>query len=114
MKQPDAAGSAGEVRYATFMANRVQDGRAFGGRVTITNQRITFVPVALSEANGGRSWEIGLTGAGSGRCPARSEGLPGSLRPTLRVRTHAGEAEYFVVWRPRRQAALINRVRARQ
>jgi hypothetical protein len=43
----NGAASSGETRHATFLANRVQDGRAFGGRVTVTGRRIAFVPVAL-------------------------------------------------------------------
>jgi hypothetical protein len=101
-----------EVQYATFLANRSQDGRAFGGRVTITNQRITFAPVALSQARGGRSWEIGLTQViGADVAPRGMNTREGAIRRRLRIRTHAGDVQYFVVWRPRRAARLINRLR---
>ena len=102
----------GEIRYARLLANRSQDGRSFGGRVTITNQRIAFVPVALSQVRDGRSREIGLTQViGADVAPRDMNWREGAIRRRLRIRTQAGGVQYFVVWRPRRAARLINRLR---
>jgi hypothetical protein len=103
---------AGEVKYPKFMANMFQHGRPFGGWVTVTDRRITFVPVAPSRANGGQSWEIGLEQVlAAGLAPRSMKISQGSGRRRLRIRTHAGGNEYFVVWNIRRKAALINRAR---
>jgi hypothetical protein len=111
--QDNPTSATGEVRHATFLANKSQDSRAFGGRLTITDQRITFVPVALSQTRGGRSWEIRLAQVVEADVAPRGIGMrDGALRRRLRIRTDAGEVEYFVVWRPRRAAKLINQLRA--
>jgi hypothetical protein len=84
-----AAGDGAQVTLVRFLVNMEQDGQGYGGRVTITNERVRFTP------NG----------------PARARRLAGgAFRHRLRLRTHAGAVVYFVVWRPRREAAVINRI----
>jgi hypothetical protein len=109
---PNEGHLAGEIRYATFLANMLQAHRNFGGRVTVTNRRITFVPVTLSQANGGRNWQLGLEQVLAADLAPRSfKTSDGAGRRRLRIKTHTGTAAYFVVWQPRRKAALINRAR---
>lgn len=103
---------AGEVEYTKFVANMFQHGRPFGGRVTVTDRRLTFVPVAPSRANGGQDWEIGLEQVlAAGLAPRSMKVSEGLGRRRLRIRTHAGGNVYFVVWNVRQKAALINRAR---
>jgi hypothetical protein len=102
-----------EVKFAAFLANRVQNGRAFGGRISVTNRRLTFVPLAASQAAGGSAWEVALVQVlQADVAPRRMKLRDGSLRRRLRVLTFAGQTEYFVVWRPRKKAALIKRLRS--
>lgn len=110
-ERPSEDDLAGEVRYAKFVANMFQVDTGVGGRVTVTDRRIRFVPVTLSRANGGRDWEIGFEQVLMADLAPRSwKASDGAGRRRLRIRTHAGGARYFVVWYPRRKAALINRL----
>jgi hypothetical protein len=111
-KGADVVLQAGERLYARFLGNHVQGTRAFGGHVTVTSSRLVFMPVAASQANGGARWEVPLaevTGADVARrgWSARN----GSWRRRLRVRTIPGDVEYFVVWRPRKAAGLVELAR---
>jgi hypothetical protein len=101
---------AGEHEVGTFFANHVQGFRGYGGRLSITSQRLVFIPVALSQANGGRPAEFDVRQLLAADVSARFSGPhdPGRLRRRLQVRTQAGDPEYFVVWRPRKLADLIN------
>ncbi len=110
---PDMAGAdvalrQGEKLYARFLANRVQGARAYGGHVTVTNRRLVFVPVAASQVNGGARWEVPLAEvAGADLAPRGWSAFNGAWRRRLRVRTASGDAECFVVWRPRKAADLV-------
>lgn len=101
---------AGEYEVGTFFANHVQGSSGYGGRLSMTSQRLVFIPVALSQANGGRPAEFDVRQLLAADVSARFSGPrdPGRLRRRLRVRTQAGDTEYFVVWRPRKLADLIN------
>jgi hypothetical protein len=104
-----------EVICAKFPVNMEQGGLGYGGRVKVTNQRITFTPIAASRASGGRDWEIPLGEiVEADVAPREMRVNGGAWRHRLRLRTQTGAAEYFVVWRPRRQAAVINRILSSQ
>ncbi len=111
-EQPYEADLAGEIHYAKFTANMFQVSRGVGGRVIVTNLRIIFTPFDLSRANGGRDWQIGLEQVLAADVAPRSWAVSdGAGRRRLRIRAHAGGAAYFVVWHPKRKAALVNRIR---
>jgi hypothetical protein len=110
-----AALQPGETLYARIGANHVQDGRAYGGHVTVTSNRLVFEPVALSQARGGARWEVPLTQVTSADVAPRGWNTrTGAWRHRLRVRTMTGDVEYFVVWRPRRAANQIEQARQNQ
>jgi hypothetical protein len=112
VRHDGALGSGKEAKQGTVFANRVQDGRAFGGRLTVADRRLTFAPLALSQARGGRSWAVDLQEVLGADVSSRAWRLrDGSARHRLQVRTQVGEAQYFVVWWPRRMAKMINRAR---
>jgi len=104
---------AGEREVGRFFANHVQgrQGQGYGGRLFITNERLVFIPVALSEANGGAQAEWDLRDVQAAEVAPRFSGPGiGSLRRRLRVRMNSGDVEHFVVWRPRWLAAFLNRL----
>lgn len=101
---------AGEYEAGRCFANHVQggQGRGYGGRLYITNERLVFIPVAASQSNGASRAEFDLPSIGAAEVARRGTGPGiGSLRRRLRVRTVSGGMEYFVVWRPRKLAVLI-------
>jgi hypothetical protein len=49
----------GEYEVGTYFANHVQGNQGYGGRLSITSERLVFIPVAASQANGGSRSEIG-------------------------------------------------------
>jgi hypothetical protein len=111
----DAALQPGETLYARIVANHVQGERAYGGHVTVTSKRLFFEPAAASQANGGAPWAVPLTQV------ARADVAPRGWNPRtaewrhrLRVRTMTGDVEYFVAWRPRTLAELVERARRNQ
>jgi len=103
----------GEVLFARLPANGVQGGRAFGGRLHVTSRRLVFVPVSASQARGGSRSEIPLGEVPAVDVAPRGLGVSdASMRRRLRVTTRSGDVRYFVVWRPRKAAALIERARS--
>jgi hypothetical protein len=107
-----AAMQPGEELHARFLANRIQGGRGYGGHVLVTSRRVVFQPVALSQARGGDQWEVPLAFvAGADVAPRGWNARTGAWRHRLRIQTAAGGAEYFVVWRPRAAADLVQRAR---
>jgi hypothetical protein len=104
---------AEEYEAGRFFANHVQggQGQGYGGRLFITNERLVFIPVALSQANGACRAEFELRNVVAAEVAPRGTGPGmGSLRRRLRVCTVFGHVEYFVVWRPKKLAGLINEV----
>jgi hypothetical protein len=101
---------AREYEVGAFLANHVQGIQGYGGRLCVTSERLVFIPFAASRANGGSPSELDLRQVLAAEVAPRFSGPggPGSLRRRLRVRTLSGDAEYFVVWRPRKLADLIN------
>jgi hypothetical protein len=98
-----------EYVVGRFFANHTQGDRAYGGRLYITNERLLFVPVKASRANGGVSREIMLKQINSSGVASRRWNLgDGSLRRRLKVETFSEQPDYFVVWRPRKLAELLN------
>jgi hypothetical protein len=111
----DSGLQPGERLYARIGVNRVQGGSAYGGHVTVTSSRLVFEPVALSQARGGARWEVPLAQVtGADVAPRGWNARTGAWRRRLRVRTVTGDVEYFVVWRPRRAAGLVERARQNQ
>jgi hypothetical protein len=101
----------GEYEVGTFFANHLQGDRGYGGRLSITNERLIFIPVAASKANGGSRSEFDLRQLMVAEVAPRGiSSSAGSLRRRLRVRTFSGDAEYFVVWRPKKLAGFVNGV----
>ena len=102
----------GEYEVGTFFANHVQGNQGYGGRLSITSERLVFIPVAASQANGGSRTEFDLRKVLLAEVASRGSGPrgAGSLRRRLRVRTLSGDAEYFVVWRPKKLAGFVNGV----
>jgi hypothetical protein len=110
----DAVQRPGETLYARFLANRVHDGRAFGGHVTVTSGRLIFEPVGASQANGSARCELPLAEVtGADVAPRGWSVRTGAWRRRLRVHTMAGDVELFVVWRPHKAADLVDRARQR-
>jgi len=92
-----------------FFANHTQGNRAYGGRLYITNERLIFVPLSASAANGGVSREVELKQIRSTDV-ARRQWNPrdGSLRRRLKIEKFSEQTDYFVVWRPRKLAKLLS------
>jgi hypothetical protein len=111
----DTSLQPGETLLARIMVNRVQDGRVYGGHVLVTSSRLLFEPVALSRARGGIAWAIPLAQVRAADVAPRGwNPRTAEWRHRLRVRTVSGQAEYFVVWRPRAAADLVEQVRQSQ
>jgi hypothetical protein len=108
----DTALQPGETLLARIVVNHVRDGTAFGGHVMVTSSRLVFEPVALSQANGGRPWAVPLAQVLIADVAPRGRNLrTAEWRRRLRLRLMSGDVEYFVVWRPRAAAALIEHAR---
>jgi hypothetical protein len=104
---------AGEYKVSTFFANHVQGDQGYGGRLSITSERLVFIPMAGSQANGGSRSEFDVRQLLVAEVASRGSGPragAGSFRRRLRVRTLSGDAEYFVVWRPKKLAGVVNGV----
>jgi hypothetical protein len=76
----------------------------------VTGERLVYVPGPHSAAAGGVHWEAGLEGVSAARVAWWDLADPwgGGWRRRLGVRTSDGRTEYFVVWRPRKVAGLVN------
>lgn len=88
----------GEAVKWTVLANHTVGSRAVGGRLHVTDRRLSFMPTAVEMRMGGRPWSLALTDVRSvGREPkSRTNLTGGSLRDRLRIETETGP-ELFVV-----------------
>jgi hypothetical protein len=80
-------------------ANRSQStGRAVGGRLYLTQERLVFEPNRVDAATGGDSWQapLGALAAVSAQ-PPDGRALSGGLRTRLRLDLSDGNIELFVV-----------------
>ena len=105
---------AGECEAGNFLTNHYQRNRGYGGHLFITNERLVFIPVAASRSRGALRSEFDLRQVSVAEVVARGSGPRdgGALRRRLKVSTFSGDIEYFVVWRPKKLAAIINGVAA--
>ncbi|MBW0275787.1 hypothetical protein ATM97_30745 [Nocardia sp. MH4] len=79
------------------LANRTQGGRAVGGRLSLTDTRLLFVPNHLDALTGGKRWEIPLSRVRAiGRQSPDGGLFSGGLRTRLRIETDTG-TELFVI-----------------
>jgi hypothetical protein len=80
-------------------ANRTQNsGRAVGGRLFLTDERILFEPHRLDARTGGKPWGAALTAiVRVGTESADGNPFSGGLRTRLRLDLSDGNAEFFVV-----------------
>jgi hypothetical protein len=107
--------TAGETLVDSFLANRMQGGRAVGGRFYLTSQRLAFLPNRVDAATGGDAWEIPLAAVSLADIAPRgsspfSEGYA-SLRRRLRITTVHG-TDLFVVNHVGRIVAQIQQARS--
>jgi hypothetical protein len=107
----DLAPRAGERLVGKYPANHVQGGLGRGGHLLVTSERLMFTPVSASAARGARAWQVDLQGVGADVAPRGGSLSDGSLRRRLRVTDASGRVNYFVVWRPRKLARVINSTR---
>jgi hypothetical protein len=97
---------------ARLQTNHIRDGRPFDGYLYVTTQRLVFVPWPAGEARGATPFGIPLAEvSGADVAPRGANWRDGSWRRRLRVTRSSGDAELFVVWRARKAAELIERVR---
>ncbi len=80
-------------------ANRTQSsGRAVGGRLYLTQERLTFEPNRVDAITGGRNWQAPLGHiAGVSRQSPDGNAFSGGLRSRLRLDLADGSVELFVV-----------------
>jgi hypothetical protein len=107
----DLAPRAGERLVGKYPANHVQRGRGRSGHLLVTGERLIFTPASGSAARGARAWQVDLQGLGADVAPRGGNLSDGSLRHRLRVTDPSGRVNYFVVWRPRKLAGIINTTR---
>ena len=85
-------------------ANRMQGGRAVGGKLFLTDRRLVFCPQWVDGATGGKTWDASLaTVAAVGTAPKRGR------RERLRIEIADGDEELFVV---NRVAEVVSRLDA--
>lgn len=94
----------------SVMANRDQGGRAVGGRLYLTTDRVTFGPSRIEARLGGREWSADRRAVTDVRLTDRdlSQPLAGAWRRRLLLRV-SGAEELFVVSAPE---ALAERMKA--
>ncbi len=86
----------GERMLESIRANRTQGGRAVGGHLYLTDQRLVFLPHRVDAATGGQTFEVSLSEVSMTDVAPRGSNLfDGSMRGRLRVTTADG-TEHFV------------------
>lgn len=107
------APTLGEEVAGVFTANHLQNDYLCRGRLFVTRERLVYVPGTHSATNGGLGWEMSLDRIVEARTARRDllDAWGGGWRRRLSVRTWDGRTEYFVVWRPRKTAGLIESLR---
>ena len=104
----------GESVEESVFANRVQGGRAIGGKLFITNDRLLFVPHRIDKLLGGEvvAIELARTASIEAAVPDGSF-FTGGHRRRLEVRNREGRAEMFVVNHVDAVAQRIDAIRQR-
>jgi hypothetical protein len=88
----------------SLAANRIQpSGRAVGGKLFLTDRRLTFCPHWVDGATGGRTWDVSLAEVAA--IGTAAEG--GKRRERLRIELSDGTEEHFVV---NRLADVVSRL----
>ena len=98
LKEPDLG--EGESVVVAKAANRFQGSRAVGGKLTVTDRRLVFLPNPVDARLGGKEWTLERNEVASVGVEPRGakKGLfGGGLRQRLRVRTSTGGEELFVI-----------------
>lgn len=110
MTDSDLGLRAGENLVGSYFANHVQTPeQGYGGRLYITSERLVFIPFDSSAGRGGARYETELSQVTRADVAPRAWGARGGAwRRRLRVSTSVGDAQYFVVWLPRKLAATVN------
>jgi hypothetical protein len=109
MAEADFILGAGEQLVRRLLVNHVQNGRAYGGYLRVTSERLCFTPFQDPQERGAECTEIALTKVVSADVAPRGFGLRNAaLRHRLRVNLSSGDMHYFVVWRPGKVADLLN------
>jgi hypothetical protein len=86
-----------EIEIETYRANRMQGGRAVGGHLLLTDQRVVFYPHKLDSSTGGKNWECPLKSISEVRMSARGfNPFNGSMRRRLQI-DRTGATTLFVV-----------------
>jgi hypothetical protein len=86
-----------EIEIEIFRANRSQGGRAVGGHLLLTDQRLVFYAHKVDSSTGGKNWECPLKSISGVRMSARGlNPLNGSMRRRLQIDC-AGATTFFVV-----------------
>lgn len=100
-----------EEWIAHLPANRSHRGRAIGGGLHVTTQRLMFTPRGLDAALGAKRWICALSQISRvGVAPRQSsllELFSGGRRQRLRVDLRDGTSELFVVANPEERAAAL-------
>jgi hypothetical protein len=88
VKEPEL--DPGERVVTTKAANRAQGRRSVGGRLTVTDRRLIFMPNLVDSILAGRSWSVA-------KGDVAGVGEAAGMRKRLRVRTNDGGEELFLV-----------------
>jgi hypothetical protein len=109
MAEADFILGAGEQLVRRLLVNHVQNGRAFGGYLYVTSERLWFTPFQVPQERGAECTEIALTEIANADIALRVFGLrDAALRHRLRVNLSSGGMHYFVVSHPGKVADLVN------
>lgn len=80
------------------LANRTQGGRAIGGALYLTEQRLLFQPHRIDALTGGKAWSAPLASILAAGTEARNgDPFSGGLRTRLRLDIAGSGPELFVV-----------------
>lgn len=109
MADADFTMLTGEQLVRRFLVNHVQHGRAYGGYLYVTSERLWFAPDLLPQERGAEPTGIALAEIANADVAPRGWGLrDAALRHRLRVNLSSGVVHYFVVSRPKDVADLVN------
>ncbi len=98
-KERESSGAAERGASWSVPANRSQGRRAVGGRLTLTDTTLVFLPHWVDGRLGGRTWECELANIEDVRVSTRDprKWLAGGLRERLEICLRDGQIEQFVV-----------------
>jgi hypothetical protein len=93
---------ADEVMSLQVAANFLRKKRSIGGQITVTGQRLVFVPNRLDGLTGGHTIDVarstiaGARVAPPGRKASRQRGLAASIRPQVEIDCTDGTLAFIV------------------